>query len=109
MTLAEFLVAIDAGTDTKILGKMIKDLPPESRKEAGPRFQALVPKPKSVPPKKGDDFGKLFRSQGIHIGNHRYQLDFYEKCCILNTGWLGEYIQITGKNISFREIHGLPQ
>jgi len=104
MTLAEFLAAADAGTDLKVLGKMLKDLPVEDRRTAGMRFQEIKTqqiKPTASPPKRGwSPPGRCLWS--LDRGPFGHGIEMYDGALLIR----GETnaILVTGSNLRMKEL-----
>ena len=104
MTLTDFLAAADAGTDLKVLSKMLKELLPEARRAAGIRFQeakAQKPKPsgqlerKSWQPK-----GRFLWS--LERGPTQHGMMMYEGELVINHD--AGRLLVSGDNLKFKEL-----
>ncbi len=106
MLLVDFINAYKSGVDKKTLGKMIKMLPVEDRKEAGVLFKTLKLKPKPEVKIKKINLGKLLESYdvgpfggGLYIYEDGWRVPARDRY-----GYYSHYVIITGTNLKFKII-----
>jgi hypothetical protein len=97
MLLADFISAVNDGT---VCSTMLKELPPEDRREAGMLFQATR-KPKAAPVE------KVVKKRIVLWSHDRVPFNYgsvmYEDGLVIHGDW-GQSVLITGDNLKMKVL-----